>query len=315
MTGLQIINTYHIAHISDIHFGFNPFLHTYYKKRIGNALCRNLEKEKLNFLVVTGDITVSATEKQFRNAYYYFNALLGRINLNWSDFLIIPGNHDDNCRVFGNKYRPGFRFSKFNKYFQINTKIPIRNIGNNGVDVYQFFPVENPEVLIFGISSMDAGTYARGSIAIESLNWIEDIIAKFIERNLKPVVVIAIHHHPSGVSNLPLQDDSCILINSPQFMSRIKGLEVDSVIVIHGHQHAYWEKYIHKEDKHIVGKVAIISSGTATGRPTPSSLKNQYSLIKINKLINDRWHINVESKTFSDVKEKFIKVDEDECYF
>jgi 3',5'-cyclic AMP phosphodiesterase CpdA len=69
-----------IAHISDLHFG-KPSL------RVREALLRELKRLKPTLIVVSGDLTQRALNRQFRRAQEFLHELP-------APYLVIPGNHD-----------------------------------------------------------------------------------------------------------------------------------------------------------------------------------------------------------------------------
>jgi 3',5'-cyclic AMP phosphodiesterase CpdA len=69
-----------IAHISDLHFGYNDPL-------LANALSKSLVQISPNVLVVSGDLVEHATDAEFQNARDFLDSLPG-------PQIVVPGNHD-----------------------------------------------------------------------------------------------------------------------------------------------------------------------------------------------------------------------------
>jgi len=72
-----------IAHLSDIHFGAND-------PDIVAATIDWLKEKQPDLVIISGDLTQRAREKQFRDAANY----LGALRDNGHRLLVVPGNHD-----------------------------------------------------------------------------------------------------------------------------------------------------------------------------------------------------------------------------
>ena len=72
-----------IAHLSDIHFGAND-------PDIVAATIDWLKEKQPDLVIISGDLTQRAREKQFRDAASY----LGALRDNGHRLLVVPGNHD-----------------------------------------------------------------------------------------------------------------------------------------------------------------------------------------------------------------------------
>lgn len=72
-----------IAHLSDIHFGAND-------PAIVAATIAWLKEKQPDLVIISGDLTQRARERQYRDAAEYLRAL----RQNGHDLLVVPGNHD-----------------------------------------------------------------------------------------------------------------------------------------------------------------------------------------------------------------------------
>jgi len=80
-----------IAHISDLHL--NSFYNDSIFKRV-NYLLKHLAEKKVDYLIITGDITDNASEKDLE----IFRRMLAKFGfMNGEKLSLIPGNHD----IFG----------------------------------------------------------------------------------------------------------------------------------------------------------------------------------------------------------------------
>jgi 3',5'-cyclic AMP phosphodiesterase CpdA len=86
--------TLRIAHLSDLHFGKHDTV-------VSATLARELEAQKLDLVVVSGDFTQTGSEIEFRAARDFLDTLSAPV-------FAVPGNHDvpqrDMLRRFANPY-------------------------------------------------------------------------------------------------------------------------------------------------------------------------------------------------------------------
>lgn len=297
-----------IAHISDIHCGFGfGGLTTSFKNKIFKRLKSDLKKENPDILIVSGDLTVGASKRQFAKAFEYLKSLKDSINIGWREVFVVPGNHDDSNKLIGGLGVGSGNFRKFNQFFKDKIEIPAKYIGDEGNDNDLFLPIpaEDPKVIFLGLSSLSSGGYARGEVAIESLDWAEKKINDYQKRGIEPFPVVVMHHHPTIVRGVSKSETKCVLKNADVFMNRMSEFPGGSLIILHGHQHSYWEKDILPIEKINRGKIYVISSGSSAGRPLPETLSNQYNIIQLSEQDKGDWKISVFSRLFTEASRNF----------
>lgn len=94
-------NLLKILHLSDLHFD----MQTDPRQRLQPLLTdlsnptRGLGVDRLDYIVISGDLTNKAAPEEFKLAYEFVSMLLSHYNLNPDKCLIAPGNHDVNWNV------------------------------------------------------------------------------------------------------------------------------------------------------------------------------------------------------------------------
>jgi small GTP-binding protein len=95
-----------ILHLSDLHWGEDE---EETSKTSVVPLIRDLKVlgiEQLNYIVISGDITNRATEKEFETAYLFLSEIISRFNLSAERCFIVPGNHDFSWEVEVYNWKP-----------------------------------------------------------------------------------------------------------------------------------------------------------------------------------------------------------------
>jgi 3',5'-cyclic AMP phosphodiesterase CpdA len=292
-----------IAHISDIHFGigweplFGILGSTRFNRSVGQALKRDLIKQKPDVLIVSGDLTTTALDRQFKKSFLFINKLHNELKLKPNRVFVTPGNHDDSYRAFGAIPKPYLadRLRNFKFYFRKALNIPIKYIGPNGSDMYYPIPVNKPNILIFCLSSIYTMNLARGKITKDSMDWFTKIIDDYNDKKSYPLIITVIHHHPESIEDVT-EDAASVLKNAGYFKGCLQNRQ--EVLVLHGHKHAYWIKGISHLKRGSLSPIHVVSAGTSTGRPLPAEKTNQYNLIKLTRTINKFWSVKVESRKY-----------------
>jgi 3',5'-cyclic AMP phosphodiesterase CpdA len=185
-----------IAHISDLHFGYNDPL-------LANVLKETLAQIRPNVLVVSGDLVEHATDAEFRAARDFLDSLPG-------PQIIVPGNHD---LPFYNFWR---RFTE-------------------GLDKYRRFITEDlqpafidDELAIVGADSAHLYPMKGGKITDSQL---EDLVSLF-SRFPSGLIRVLVTHHPF---DLPEPSNPHLLIgHSRRAVTRLAPV-VDILLAGHVH--------------------------------------------------------------------------------
>lgn len=93
----------HILHLSDIHLGtLSKALQ--YRVQLETDLDRELQMDRLEYLVISGDIATRSTEAEYHVALDFAKKLIGYLGLDSSRVIVVPGNHDLNWDISAQAY-------------------------------------------------------------------------------------------------------------------------------------------------------------------------------------------------------------------
>src|SRR5580698_5239004 len=224
-----------VVHLSDLHFAPKKNL------AVWTSVCDFInDKIKPHFILITGDVTDNATNKEFELAVGEIARLQKHPDGDSLTYRIIPGNHD--CQfLLGNTIPFIARFAKdksarFSKYF-----------GPHVVDVNA--PVDfasanhDWKIRVVGLDSNDARQYfAQGYIGPTVIARAAEAARGLVDRDL---VITLVHHHvlPIAALERDLSNGGKIselanvtgLLNSGTLLNSLSRSHVD--LVLHGHEH------------------------------------------------------------------------------
>ena len=111
----------HILHLSDLHFGTADDAERWYSQ-LAVDLTKGLNCQKLDGLIISGDIASKAKISEYDAATIFIEKLSKKFNLDSSQLVIVPGNHDLSWSVSKNGYKliNGEDFAEGN-YIEIDT--------------------------------------------------------------------------------------------------------------------------------------------------------------------------------------------------
>jgi hypothetical protein len=93
----------HILHLSDIHLGTGPNSEIYYYQ-LETDLKRNLKIQKIDYLIISGDIATASLKEEYDDAMIIIRKLIENFGLNPKNIIIVPGNHDINWEISKKAY-------------------------------------------------------------------------------------------------------------------------------------------------------------------------------------------------------------------
>nr|VFK26502.1 MAG: GTPase SAR1 family protein [Candidatus Kentron sp. MB] len=288
----------HILHLSDLHLTDEGATNVY-RAQLETDLRQKLGIQRLAYLVISGDITDHATEKEYQAAFGMVDGLVKRFGLDASRVVVVPGNHDLNWDlskkaypfVYKNdlpspppesrhipagengalvrddeKYRQ--RFAPFNDHFY---RYIYRGQGHYPLDEGdQFLFVERPKdrILFLGLNScweIDHHFRDRASIHMPALT---NALGRLHDANGKydGWLKIAVWHHP--VTGRQMMDDGFMELLA------IHGFQV----CLHGHIHQAIEDYHKHDDRR---GIHVVGAGTfgAPAREQVPGIPLQYNLL------------------------------------
>ncbi len=241
--------------MSDLHFGKVD------SKRI-NPLIKKISEIKPDLVIVSGDLTQRATEKQYKDAKKF----LRKLNC---EIFVIPGNHDipSFFRIFQRLTSP---FKKYQKFISS--------------DLSPFYYDE--KIAVVGINSVRRYTVTSGRISSKQIVTTEKLLASVDPKLIKIVVC----HHPFDLPHSAKtikKHTHGVVSHSKVAMKHFSQKKVDIFLSGHIHQsHIGDTKKRYKIDGY--GGL-IIQAGTAISKRTRSEPVS-FNVIKIKKPF-----INVEN--------------------
>ncbi|MEI8338136.1 MAG: metallophosphoesterase [bacterium] len=243
-----------IVHLSDLHFGKID------AKRV-NPLIKKISEIKPDLIIVSGDLTQRATEKEYKDAKKFFRKLDRPI-------FVIPGNHDiPLINIFQRLTDP------FKKYKKIIS-----------TDLNPFYCDET--IAIAGINSVRRYKITSGRISSKQISTTEKLLD-----NLDPKLIkIVVCHHPL---DLPYSAKTIkkhthgVVSHSKTAMKHFSKIKVDIFLTGHIHQsHVADTKRRYKIDGY--GGL-IIQAGTAMSKRT------RWEPVAFNVLKIKRPNISIEN--------------------
>src|SRR5437667_2592523 len=213
-----------IAHISDIHFGRTD-------RAVVEGLVKDLSERTPTLLVVSGDFTQRAREKQYRAAADYLRRLP-------NPQLVVPGNHDiplfDLIRRF---------FFPLERYRRLITK-----------DLRPAY--QDEELYVLGINTARSFTHKSGWISEEQL-----LDVKLRVCPLPPSVFkVVVTHHPFIPP--PRDPRADVIRRGVQYVDELEECGVDMLLAGHLHlaYHDDWRSHYKAAKRSILS----VQAGTAT---------------------------------------------------
>lgn len=300
-----------VLHLSDLHFHFDTDPNERLQPLILD-LRENLKIDRLDYLVLSGDLTHSAKPEEFELAFVFTSNLIKAFGLNAERCLVVPGNHDQFWDEDVYSWKParkvvesaldeggwikqgdGYlirsaavyprRFQNFDAYFHH----PLKQIPYPMIFERQCVPVlfEEDGLQFIGLNSswqLDEWFRDRSSIHPGALaRGLAEAEAQVVRRMYgKQVLRIAVVHHPL-TGNDKIHDDA--------FVAQLQQAKIQ--LVLHGHVHedradaaGYFQKTI-----------PVVGAGSfgAPARDRPESTPRLYNLMEI---APNRRHIVIKTR-------------------
>lgn len=229
-------------HLSDLHFKCRE---DYFDSQlVYDNFLRDIEKidEKIDFVIVTGDIAFSGDVKEYEIAKGFFNKVIEILNIDKKSIFFVPGNHDirrskvshytakilDNvssekevAEILGSKELRELFLVKFENYYNF-VKEYTPSINKSELSFTSNINVNGIEIAIVGLNSAWASTSSdeKGKIILGE----RQVIEAFSKIG-NPQLTFTILHHPLYY----FRDDDVAVVEEI--------INHRSDFVIHGHIH------------------------------------------------------------------------------
>ncbi|MEI6479011.1 MAG: metallophosphoesterase [bacterium] len=254
-----------VIHLSDLHFGKVD------TKRI-NPLIDQISKIKPDLIVVSGDFTQRATEKEYKAAKKF----LGKLKY---PVFVVPGNHD--IPLFNIYQRFVSPFKKYTKFISS--------------DLAPFYCDEN--IAVVGINSVRRYTITSGRISKKQIRTTANILDSLDPKLIKIVVC----HHPFDLPHSAKtikKHTHKVVAHSKSAMKHFSDKKVD--VFLSGHLHLTHIGDTKKRYKIKNYGGLIIQAGTATSSRTRSEPVS-FNVLKIK-----RPFIRVENYVGEELSPEFV---------
>jgi small GTP-binding protein len=301
---LQSDGTVRVLHLSDLHLGEGDDVMTHLQPLVADIKDPDggLGFDRLDYLVISGDITNRAAPREFEVAQQFTSGVIKAFGLNAQRCIVVPGNHDlswdeevynwqprrrvDAARLKAGTFREagdGYllrdeklypnRFRNFSQFFYhplIQLEYPLafeeqgvpHTFAETGLQFLTFNSAWEIDEWFPGRAGIHPGALAR------ALEKADEQVARQLSAGA-PVLRIAVWHHPV-TGNEKITDDA--------FMQQLRQTNVR--LVLHGH--------VHEDRTDVVGylhprQVRVAGAGSF-GAPThdrPESTPRLYNLLEI----------------------------------
>ncbi len=314
-----------ILHLSDLHVDAGDDPLNLLQPLVADLQGKHggLKVERLDHLVISGDITQKATPKEFEKAREFVSELIQHFGLTARQCIIVPGNHDldwstevytrKKKRLAGDlsKLTPGFfcekgedvlirkdekypeRFKNFSDHFYqplLQTPYPLPP---EEQCLSFLFPESRLQFLAMNSAwEIDKEFKERASISERALSKGLMVADKELARarmngqleKEASVLRMAVWHHPI-TGNQKIQDDA--------FMGRLSQAEVR--VCLHGHVHEERVDLVNHIDPE--RSIHIVGAGTfgAPHHDRPESTPRLYNLLKVDRNLR-RIQVHVRSR-------------------
>lgn len=299
-----------ILHLSDIHYDERPAdktqhswarpgrqpLHDVVTKALGR------EAENIGLLVVSGDLTFSASAREFEVAFVGLNALMGVLDLGPEHVILCPGNHDISwTKPEGDVYDPRKDIEPsiapveaMKQYVSFYSRL-LQHAPNSDLSMGRRFVFPHGRVL--ELCSLNSTSLAAGNKYLAGMGRIgptafESVRSEMRWSKTEPSLALrtlVLHHHVVQTED----------VEQPEEYYTGFGLAIDAQktlreaaksgfrLVLHGHRHRafYWRSSVYELPESPVansrcGDVAIIGGGSA-GSTQVVDYSNYFNLIDV----------------------------------
>jgi 3',5'-cyclic AMP phosphodiesterase CpdA len=212
-----------IAHISDVHFGaIDP--------PVVEGLIADLQRQKPDIMVISGDLTQRARGGQYRAAAEFLKRLP-------TPQIVVPGNHDiPKFNVFARFMSP------LKNYFKYIT-----------TDLFPEF--QDDEIYVLGLNSARSFTHKSGWLSQEQIHEAQKRFAAAGKR-----MKVLVTHHPFIPP--PRRPKADVILRGEHYLPMLEAVNVD--VLLAGHLHLAYHDDLRSHYKAFRDSILSVQAGTAT---------------------------------------------------
>lgn len=198
--------------------------HAVHKPDVARALARELRARGVGHVVVTGDLSNLALEREFEAARAFFENDLG---LGPADVSVIPGNHDLYTRGAA-------RSGRFARYFGPYLEGDLADVAvRHPAGPFPFVRLRGPLAIIGLATALPRPPmFASGALGREQLRALERILALGPVRERLPLIL---QHHPPHNPVSPFRTFTNGLYDAREERAVLEGMPRG--VLLHGHLH------------------------------------------------------------------------------
>lgn len=297
-----------ILHITDPHFAMDGHraqhvwrLESEQAKRdtLAEALARAVDKRKIAFVVVTGDLTFVGTEPEFEEARRFLVRLQAQLDLASDQIIVVPGNHDIRwSKAEGDVYQPGgsvdvapdeatANYRQFYKRF-------FGHVPNSRLTMARRFVLLHGgvvDVCALNSSTLETGrSYLAGMGRVDGGSF-DEVSKKFgweSTTHSLALRVLALHHHLAPTEDAENAEKYYTGFGAAIDAPRIQRMAARSGVhvALHGHKHRafLWRSDVYElpeatQDRWELGSLALLGGGSAGSKEAEGN-SNYFNLVR-----------------------------------
>jgi len=229
-----------ILHLSDLHFGKHHEdiceLNNSTKLDLAELIKETLGDLKPHAVVISGDISTANDRKSFDDALSFLKKLKTKLELEASQFIIVPGNHDID-RNEGN-YRLNNFLPFIKKFYNFSDDLTEKKFNNTGFSIFNKFK----DIVFLGFDStlVNQDFNDWGYISLQQRKKFEKILSSSKNSDQHLLKIAVCHHHLLPIAKKLIQKindepNVSLLYDSAAFIEWL--IKYDFSICLHGHHH------------------------------------------------------------------------------
>ena len=280
-----------ILHLSDIHFGSeHAFQEKLQVEDLMSLVLREITaKEKIDLVVVSGDLTSRGTEQEFEHAADFLSSIARTLQLGPERFVIVPGNHD----IYRSE-EPNRRFSKFVEFLDgFYRRLPDPGVAftrfpalydeerqwlhwnakkHQDESLYSVAIFDDLQTIVIGLNSVisigdDRLNFSR--IEPKQLIKIAEELNDLSPPQSHYFRIAVFHHNPVAVPSFSSEGEPDRIVRNPALVLR-ELIKNRVRLALHGHTHYSigfkYLPYLLDGDRTLSSPLVVVGAGTLSGR-------------------------------------------------